>query len=104
MKLPNPNSAKPYDSESGEYGFRQVDGLEEIVHLPTGQSNMKYYQPEKALNTGNCKHVFRIENMGKREFECNQCGWGVTVNTNQIEETDKGMILKLHQGDFRVSV
>jgi hypothetical protein len=79
MKLPNPNAVLPFDHISKdkngneEYGFRTVDGLEEIVHLSSGQSNMTYHQPELVLNTAGCEHRFSIFDIGTREVECRNC-------------------------------
>jgi len=75
-RLANPNQGLPYDRISqdaqgnDEYGYRDVEGLEEVIHISSGKSNMEYHLPEKVTNYENCEHTFKIVNMGMREIEC----------------------------------
>lgn len=79
MRLANPHEGKSFDridkdrNGEPEYGYRHVDGSEEIVHIPTGRSNTTYYQPEKVLDPTGCDHIFQLEDMGKREVYCSTC-------------------------------
>lgn len=102
MKISSPNESQPFDRVADECGYRTVDGLEEIVHMPTGRSNMSYHQPEITLNAKGCKHHFKIENIRKREFRCTKCRWGVTVRVDHIDEKDTEMFINLHQGRYKV--
>lgn len=76
MRITNPYKDIPYERVAkdrfgnDEYGYRTVDGVEEIVHLPTDRSNMEYHVPEVVTHYDNCEHVFRVVNMGIREVEC----------------------------------
>jgi hypothetical protein len=84
------------------YGYRMVEGQEEIVHIPTGRSNMSYHEPSAVLNPSGCPHVFSVEDMGKRVFTCNRCNWSITANVNQIHESKGGVTIMLKQGEFEV--
>lgn len=76
MKIANPNQSMPYaevtqDAQGNDaWGTRIVDGLEEIVNLQTGESNMSYHTPEVVTHYENCDHKFKIVNVGIREIEC----------------------------------
>lgn len=106
MKLANPNDKQSfetvYKNEQGEdeYGSRTVDGHEEMVHIPTGKSNMTYWKPEKVLDPTGCKHVFHFE--GRREVVCDKCGWGLTFHINSVEESEMGLFVKIPQGTFPI--
>jgi hypothetical protein len=106
MKLANPNANLPFnridkDAQGNEtYGYRTVDdGTEEIVHIPTGESNMNYYTPDKVTNYENCKHKFRIVRMGTREVECQYCRLITNFHpaVNFKEENGKAYILLNYQ-------
>lgn len=80
MQLPNPNNDKPFDrvikdAQGNEiWGIRaEHSGDEEIVHIPTGKSNMSYWKPEMVLNPEGCEHIFYLYNVGRREIECSVC-------------------------------
>lgn len=78
-RLPHPNAGRSFDrvakDQNGdpEYGFRGTGVDEEIVHIPTGQSNQDYWQPEVYLDPTNCDHRFFVTDVGKREIECSGC-------------------------------
>jgi len=100
-QLPNPNSGKPFDriikDQNGQdlYGIRNENtSEEEIVHIPTNQSNHKYWKPEKVLDPTGCKHEFTITDIGKREVECLNCHLGTTfiVGVNFSETKGKTYI------------
>lgn len=103
MKLPNPNAQQNYDRVAQDrngtdlYGYRMVDGLEEIVHLPTGESNMQYHQPEMVLNPEGCEHTFKVVDMGKRELECSNPNCRLMTSfhpaVNFLEEEGKAYVL-----------
>jgi hypothetical protein len=101
-QLPNPNSSKPYDKVIKDDNDQELWGIrdentseEEIVHIPTGMSNHKYYKPEMVLDPSRCKHEFTIVNMGKREVECDHCHLGTSfvVGVNTFEVNGKISIL-----------
>ena len=102
MRLPNPNSNKPYERTLDDGQGNPVWGIrnegtpdEEIVHIPTGRSNQAYYQPEKVLDPSGCAHQFVITDMGKREVECRKCHWATTfiMGVNLVEEGEKAFIV-----------
>ena len=107
MKISNPQAKfdRVTKDAQGEdaYGYRDTFGQEEIVDLKTGHSNMTFYKPEKVFSAAGCQHDFKVDDMGKREFVCSTCSWGVTVNTQDISEDLDGMWIKIKQGRFRVS-
>jgi len=108
MKLDNPNSNKEFERISkdargeDEYGYRTVDGIEEIVHLPTGRSNMSYYQPQSVLNPVDCEHMFDETNKGEREYVCRKCQFGLTAHITQLIERGGTLLIKLQDGEYRV--
>lgn len=67
----------------------------EVTDLNTGESNSQYFQPDMVLNPSGCSHEFIVEDMGKREVVCSNCGLGVTfhVGMNYQEEDGQGFIL-----------
>lgn len=107
-QLVHPEQKTSYDKVVNDaqgnplYGYRTVEGQQEIVHIPTGKSNMTFHKPEQATKTYDHEHAFRVENMGSREFICNGCDWAITVHISQIEENKEGQFLKLKQGRFKV--
>jgi hypothetical protein len=108
-QLPNPNSSKPFDrvaknlSGEDEYGFRQVDGQEEIVHIPSGRSNMTYYQREMVLNPSACPgHEFRLVDVLKREIECSRCFWSTSAHINDFRETDGQLFVTVNKQEYPV--
>jgi len=94
-QLPNPNSSKKFDRIQGDYGYRNVDGQEEIVHIPTDTSNMAYWKPETVLDPSNCTHELELIDIGKREVECRNCHWALSFNAgdNYFEEDGKAYIV-----------
>lgn len=95
MRIANPFNNRPFEridkdkNGNEEYGYRIVDGIEEIVHLPTGRSNMTYYEPEKVTHFDGCNHEFRIINIGLREVECRLCEYQTlfhpAINFKEVE-------------------
>ena len=110
MQLPNPNENKPFEryydranpdgSTEHEYGVRRVDGHEELVHLPTGRSNMQYWKPEIAHDP-NCSHEFVLSS--NREIECLRCQYSTTFHAgrNIIEENHQTFVL-IHNRKYPV--
>jgi len=95
-QLPNPNEGKPFDRTVGDYGIRnEFTPDEEIVHIRTGQSNHKYWKPEKVLDPTGCKHKFFITDIGKREIECEKCNLPTSfiVGVNFFEENGKAYVI-----------
>jgi len=101
VQLLHPNPNQPFervdkDAQGREaYGYRIVDGQEEIVHIPTGKSNMRWHKPEMALDPSSCPgHKFIIIDMGKREVECLNCHWQLSFNvaTDYLEKEGKGYL------------
>lgn len=101
MKINNPYQTLPFEKVTNdkqgqqEYGFRTVDGLEEVVHIPSGKSNMNYYVPEVVTRYGGCDHIFKIVNMGIREVECRNCHLLTSFHpaVNYREENGKAYII-----------
>ncbi len=83
--------------------MRDVDGHEEVVHIPTNRTNMQYWQPEAVLDPSNCSHQFSLVDVGKREVECSGCGYTTSfiVGVNYREESGIGYI-KVKQGEYPV--
>lgn len=81
-EIANPNANAPFEridtDQSGEplYGYRG----QEIVHIPTNTSNMRYWQPEVVMSPEGCDHDLQIVDVGKRELECSMCGWSTTFH------------------------
>jgi len=106
-KITNPNEKMPYErvdkNEQGQeqYGYRTVDGLEEIVHIPSGKSNMTYHIPQSVMNAEGCYHVFLVSDIGRREVACRnqQCGLTTTFHggNSYREEAGKGYITFNHK-------
>lgn len=111
MKINNPNQGIPFDSVSknkdgeDEYGYRTIDGLEEVIHIPSGKSNMNYYVPEVITRYGDCTHLFKIVNMGIREVECRNCQLITSFHpaVNFKEENGKAYI-KLNGREYEIAV
>lgn len=111
MRLPNPYNDLPYERVSqnkdgqDEYGYRMVEGVEEIIHIPSGKSNMSYHKPEKYTFFENCTHVFRVVDIRMREVECKnaQCHLLTAFHpaVNYREENGKGYI-KLNGKEYLV--
>lgn len=105
MTIPNPHQSKPYDSVSKDergqelYGSRIVDGVEEIVHIPSGKSNMQYHQLEKVLSPEGCEHHFLITDIRLREIECSNCHYATSFHPamNFFEEEGKAYIYIKHR-------
>lgn len=93
-QLPNPHSDRPFDevrkdaNGEDEWGIRQLDGVEEIVHIPTNKSNVKYWQPEPVVKPQGCEHQFRLVDVGAREVICDNCNLATTfhVGVNYYEQ------------------
>lgn len=103
MELPNPNDGKPYGRVLKDTNGEDVWGIrnehtpnEEIVHIPTGQSNQRYWKPEVVLNPEGCQHEFFITDIGRREVECRNCHFatsfivGVNYSDDPPQFTLKG--------------
>lgn len=103
MKVANPNSTKPFDSETETHGYRMVDGVEEIVDKRSGKSNMDYFTPEQQTFYENCMHKFRITSLGKREVECVFCHLFTSFHpaVNFKEESGKAW-LRLRDRDYEI--
>lgn len=109
MKIDNPYHSVPFENVSKdkqgqeEYGYRTIDGLEEVIHIPSGRSNMNYYKPEIITRYGDCQHVFRIVNMGIREVECRNCQLLTSFHpaVNYIEREGKSYI-RLNGKEFEI--
>lgn len=101
MKLANPNQSQEFDRVTQDrngtdlYGYRHVDGQEEIVHIPSGESNMQYHQPEMVLNPEGCSHIFGVVDIRKREIECRGCHLMTSFHpaVNYREEAGKSYIV-----------
>lgn len=109
-QLPNPNSNKPFDEVlkdkegQDQYGVRKIDGHEEIVHIPTQQSNMKYWKPEMVMNPVGCSHQFDITNLGSREIECNKCGFGTQMHLGiNTTEDSSGLKISLKNKSYPIN-
>lgn len=94
MQLPHPEPNKKFDRVQGDYGYRETFGEEEIVHIPTGKSNMMFHKPETVLSPQGCKHSFQLIDVGKREVECENCHWAFSFHAgrNYHEEDGKGYV------------
>lgn len=96
MKLPNPNTNIPFsrvitDQEGNkEWGYRTVDGQEEIVHIPSNRSNMEYWQLEPVLSPENHTHSFIFTDIAKREIECESCHYPTSFNAGTEYFEDNG--------------
>ena len=98
-QLPNKGSDIPFERISKdingepEYGFRKIDGVEEVVHIPSGRSNSQYWQREMVQNPEGCDHRFIIENVNKREILCQNptCSLGFTFHVNDLIEDSNGL-------------
>lgn len=109
MQIPNPNQAQEFDHETADaqgnpvHGFRSVDGMEEIVDLRSGKSNMQYWKPETITFYENCDHIFRVTSMGLREIECKSCRLMTSFHpaVNFREDTTGAYIL-LNGKDFPI--
>lgn len=105
MRIANPNSSLPFETVTkgmqgqDEYGFRIVDGIEEVIHIPSGKSNMNYYIPEVVTRYGDCTHVFKVVNMGLREVECQNCNLLTSFHpaVNYREENGNAYIILNHK-------
>jgi hypothetical protein len=90
-RLANPNQNRPFEEISRdaqgneEYGKRG----EEIVHIPSGRSNMAYHQLETVMDPTGCEHRFFVTNIGSREIECERCHWATTfhpgINHHEVD-------------------
>lgn len=111
-KLPNPNEGKPFDRVSkglngeDEYGFRRTDdGVEEVVHIPSGKSNMQYWQRESVLDPSKCKgHEFRVVDMGKREIECENCPFQTSFHPRDHREKDGKAWVRINKKEYPLGV
>lgn len=108
MKLPNPNSSQPFDSVTKdvhgneEYGYRTVDGLEEVIHIPSGRSNMQYLQPEKVTHYEGCNHSFRFLSVGKREIECEMCHFTISFHPIDFREANSRGYVRINRVEYPV--
>ena len=95
----------PNGDKIPEYGIRnEHTSEEEIVYLPTGNSNQTYYQPEVVLNPEGCDHSFKLTNIGKREIECEKCQYSSSfVLGNNAEEANGSIVVKLRNKEYIVS-
>ncbi len=88
---------EPIDPEDPKKGVRPVEKIidvpdnPEVVDLRTGQSNTKYWQPEKIVAPEGCEHEFIITSIGKREIECPKCNFATSfiAGVNFFEESGK---------------
>lgn len=108
MNLPNPNQNTPFERVDkdkygqDEYGYRKVDGIEEIVHIPTGKSNMSYHKPEVVTHFENCEHVFDWVNKGLREIECMHCHYPMTFLVSDFIEVDGKPYVLINKRSFPI--
>ena len=113
MEIPNPNQNKEFDGYYDKvgpegkpvhaYGYRMVDGAEEIVNLQNGQSNMKYWKPEKVLDPEGCEHEFVITNIGKREVECHKCHMETSfIPGINFKESKSGASITLNKKTYQI--
>lgn len=92
--VPN-NPENPTAGVHPERKTIQVPQEGETIDLETGQSDSKYWQPEKVLDPTGCVHVFEITNLGKREIECQKCTLPTNFHPgiNYFEENGKSFIV-----------
>lgn len=108
MKINNPYQTLPFEKVTNdkqgqqEYGFRTVDGLEEVVHIPSGKSNMNYYVPEKVLNPEGCNHVFNVINIGLREIECGGCKLTTSFHPTSLKESDGKIMVVINKREYEI--
>lgn len=107
MKLENPDASKPFDeikldkNGNPEYGIRG----EEIVHIPSGRSNVSYYQPEVVMDASGCDHEFQLYDVAKREIECLKCRFATTFILGvNFEETPEGSFVTLKNKKYPVNL
>ncbi len=109
MKIDNPYENKKFDTVAkdkegnDEYGFRTVDGVEEVVHIPSGKSNMTYYSPQPVLRPEGCAHVFNEVNGGLREYVCNKCNYGLTAHITQLNDLQGTLFVTVGDVNYPVN-
>jgi len=77
----------------------------EIIDTRTGESNSKYWQPEKVLDPEGCDHDFVITNVGKREAECSKCKLPTNFHIGSaFREEDGKYFLTYHEAEYPLSL
>lgn len=109
-QLPNPHENTKFDEVrkgaqgDPEWGVRKVDGHEEIVFIPSGRSNIQYWQPEAVMKPEGCQHEFTVVDVGHREVLCNLCNYATTfhVGINYVEDNGEPYII-LRDKQYRIN-